>query len=256
MEKSRVFAYSLKFALRLVDTTNGKEVSDYDIRVLVDGAAEKYVTKGGVLVFQDLEKRTFQMEVCVPAYEPVTMPVDLDALDKRLPMIELHMIPSGRHPDRMRMLTLRGNYPGLEELCAVRVEDNVCMIRDFDPRKRQMKIFNPHRLALDRVFYALVDPDENVFEAFRILHHDDDQLAKIDHVIETAFKNYFPVTPIVFGLVEPDGSYCLHVRDDWESARWLVRWSLEGKSYYRIIDFREESELPMEGKEESISEKL
>jgi len=252
MEKSRVFTYSLKFALRLVDTTTGKEVTDYGIRILMDGVAERFVTKGGVLIFQELEKRAFQMEVCTPAYEPVSMPVDLDALDKRLPMIELHLIPSDRHPSRMEMLTMTGICPGIEELCAVRVEDNVCMIRDFDPRKRQMKIFNPHRLALDRVFYALVNPDENVFESFRIQHLDDDQIAKIDHVIETSFKNYFPVTPIVFGLVQPDGSYCLRVRDDWENAQWLVRWTSEGKTHFRVFDLRGEKELPVEGEEGSV----
>jgi len=138
-------------------------------------------------------------------------------------------------------------------LCAVRMEDNVCMIRDFDRRKRLMRIFNPHRLALDRVFYALVNPDEAVFEPFRILHLEDDQTAKVDHEIETLYKNYFPVTPIVFGLVRPDGSYCLRVRDDSENARWLVRWSFGGKTHFRICDLHEETELPMVGEEGSVS---
>ena len=252
MERSRVFTYSLKLALRLVDTTTGKEVTGYGLEIRMDGAAERFTLKGGVLIFQELEKRAFQMEVSTFAYEPVSMPVDLDTLDKNLPMIEIHLIPSDGHPGRMELLMMKGTFPGIEELCAVRMQDNVCMIRDFDPGKRLMKIFNPHRLALDRVFYALVDPDEKVFESFRILRVEDDQIAKIDRVLETRFRNYFPVTPVVFGQVRPDGSYCLRVRDDWENAQWLVRWSAEGKTYYRVFDLHEEKELPMEREEGSV----
>lgn len=252
MEKSRVFTFSLKFALRLVDTTTGKEVADYGTRILIDGQPERFAEKGGVLIFLDLEKRTFVMEVRAPAYEPVTVPVDLDTLDQRLPMLELHLIPGDRHPDRMAMLTLEGRCPGLESLCAVRRDDNACMIREFDPRKRLMKVFNPHRLALDRIFYALVDPEEAVFESFRILGLEDGQSAKIDRVIETPFKNYFPVTPIVFGLVQPDGGYCLRVRDNSENAQWLVCWKVEGRECFRVLDLREEKALPSEREGESL----
>lgn len=250
MEKSRVFTYRLAFALRLVDTTTGKSITDFGTRILVDGTAEPFMQKGGVLVFLELNKRHFQMEVCTAAYETVTMPVDLDTLDQKLPLLELHMIPSERHPGIMEMLSLKGKCPGLEELCAVRLEDNVCMIREMDPRKRLMKIFNPHRLSLDRVHYALMDPDEAVFESFRILSLERDQMAKIDHAIEMPFKNYFPVTPIVFGFVRPDGSYCLRVKDNMEQMRWLVRWTVEGKTSFQVLDFRETTELPAPGEEE------
>ena len=251
MEKSRVFTYSLKLALRLLDTTTGREVTDYGIKILMDGVPERFAVKGGVLIFQDLEKRTFQMDICTLAYEPVTMSVDLDALDKKLPMIEIHLIPSDGYPGRMELLTMKGMCQGLEELCAVRMDDNACVIREFDPRKRMMKVFNPHHLSLDRVFYALVDPDEVVFEPFKILHLEDSQTVKVDHEIETKYKNYFPVTPIVFGAVRPDGSYCLRVRDDSENAQWLVRWSVEGRVYCRVFDPRRETVLPLEEEEGS-----
>lgn len=249
MEKSRVFTYRLSFALRLVDTTTGKSITDYGTRILVDGEAERFMQKNGVLIFLELTKRVFQMEVCTPAYETVSIPVDLDTLDKQLPILEIHMIPSERHPHSMEMLSLKGKCPGLEELCAVRLDDNVCMIRELDPRKRLIKLFNPHRLTLDRVHYALVDPDEAVFESFRILKLEGDQTAKIDHAFEMPYKNYFPVTPIVFGLIYPDGNYCLRVRDSVEQMQWLVRWTVEGKTRFKILDFRETTELPASAEE-------
>ena len=247
MEKSRVFTYRLQFALRLVDTTTGKEVTDYGTRILVDGVAQRFMSKGGVLIFQELDKQSFQLEVCTPAYESVTMPVDVDRLDKRLPMLELQLIPSDKHPRRMEMLALKGTLPGLEDLGAVRLDDNVCMIRDFNPQKRLMKIFNPHRLALDRGSYALVNPDDMVFESFQILQMEGHQTAKVDHVLQTPVKNYFPVTPIVFGSVRPDGSYCLRVLDDADAARWLVRWTVEGETCFQVLDLRRETQLPGKG---------
>ena len=107
-------------------------------------------------------------------------------------------------------------------------------------------VFNPHHLALDRVYYALLDPDRGVYEPFRILRLVDDQTLKVDRILEMSFKNYFPVTPEVRGKTGPDGSYCLRLRDEGQDARWVIRWTVNGENRFRMVNFREGVPLPLE----------
>lgn len=239
MEKTLVFTHCLNMALRLVDTTTGRNVSGRKISIAADGKQMPFRMKDDwVLIFGEMEKRTFHLEICAADFEGVEMDVDLDGLDPKMPLLEIHMVPGKNPSGGQPMLSVEGTMPGIQELDAVRVGENSCLIREFDPRRRQAKVFNPHHLSLDRVHYALVDPDKGVFEPFRILRMVNDQTLKLDRIIEMPFKNYFPVTPRILGLIRPDGSYCLRLRDDSTQAKWLIRWVVDGEAHFRTVDFR------------------
>ena len=240
MEHVRVFTHRLDLALRLVDTTSGRNVSGRDVEIFMDGKQVRFGEKGDqLLIFQGLEPRSFRLEIVSRAFERAERMVDLDALDKTLPLLEIHLIPRENYPGGMELLSLTGTLPGIQELSAVRMGDNACLIREFDPRRRTAKIFNPHHLSLDRVQYALVDPDRCIYEPFRILRMTDEQTLKADRILELPFKNYFPIAPLVSGIAREDGSYCLRVRDDATDARWIVRWVVNGKEQFRTVNFRE-----------------
>lgn len=247
MEQTAVFTHRLGLALRLVDTTSGAGVSGRDLELRIDGQTVRPGEKGGVLIFQSLPDRPFRLEVRSPHFESETRTVDPDALPKGLPLLELPLIPSAGYPGSTDFLTLEGTLPGVSALSAVRAGDNACMIREFDPRRRLMKLFNPHHLSLDRMLYGLVDPDNERYEPFRIIKMTDDQTAKTDRVLETEFRSFFPVVPIVLGHCTPDGRYCLRVRDDGTQARWIVRWESGGTAHFQTVDFREEPHPQLKG---------
>lgn len=239
MEKTLVFTHRLDFALRLVDTTSGRNVSARDVTVLVDGEAVHIGEKAdGVMVFQNLAKRAFDLTITSPSFETAKTAVDLDAQGKGLPLLEVHMVPGARYPGGVEFWTLCGVMEGIESLSAVRMGENACLIREFDPRRRMATVFNPHALALDRVRYALVDPDRSVFEPFRIERLVDRQTVKTDRVLEMPYKNYFPITPEICGVTRDDGSFCLRVRDDAAEAKWLVRWVKDGEEHFKTVDFK------------------
>lgn len=241
MERTLVFTHRLDLAVRLVDTTSGRGISAKNMEVCIDKSPVRFGEKGsGMLILQNLEKRRFQLEIRSSAYERVEREVDLDALGKGLPLLELHLIPGPGYPGTDQFQTLEGTLPGIQNLSAVRVGDNACLIREFDPRKRLLKLFNPHHLALDRVWYALVDPDQGCYEPFQILRMLDDQTVKTDRVLETEFRNYFPISPTVMGAWGEDGKYCLRVRDEGTACKWLVRWEEDGAAKFRTVDFRQE----------------
>ena len=239
MEKTLVFTHRLDLALRLVDTTSGSNVSGRGVRISIDGDPVSFGEKQDqVLIFQNLEKRTFRLGITSREFEPVQLQVDLDGMKKDLPLLEVHLIPSRQYLGNTEFLTIEGKLDGIQELSAVRLGENACLIREIDPRKRLVKVFNPYHLALDRVQYALVDPDQKRYEPFHILRLVDDQTLKVDRTPEMPFRNYFPITARISGVTRPDGSYCLRVRDEGEEARWLVRWVTQGEVKFREIDFR------------------
>ena len=114
MEKTTVFTHSLDLALRLVDTTSGRGVSGNGMTVRVDGKPVRFGEKGGgMLIFQNLGTRRFQLEIFSSAYETAEREVDLDALGKGIPLLELHLIPGPGYPGAVAFQTLEGTLPGL-----------------------------------------------------------------------------------------------------------------------------------------------
>lgn len=238
MESVFRISHHLDLVLRLIDTTSGRNLSSAGAAVFVDGAPVPFGRKeGGLLVFQNLGKRRFSLRLAPLGWEALETEVDLDALPKGLPLLELHLLPQAGTEG---FLCLEGCLPGVESLAAVRAGENACLIREFDARRRTMKIFNPHHLDLDRVYYGLTDPDRGVWEPFRVTGMTDEATLRTDRVLETAFKNYFPVSPAVQGRTDGGGHYCLRLRDDGAEARWIVRWSVGGEAHFRTVDFRSE----------------
>ena len=247
MEKVTAFRHRLELALRLVDTTTGGSVGGSGTTVCADGRPLRFGVKNGLLIFQNIGPRQFGLEVSSPGYETAQAQVNLDTMDKGVPLLELPLIPGWSYAGSTELLTAEGILDGIEELSAVRAGDNACLIREFDPRKRIVKLFNPHHLSMDRLLYALVDPDSGVFEPFRIVKMLDDQSVKIDRVLETEFRNYFPISPVVLGSCRADGRYRLCVRNDGTEARWLLRWTAHGETHFRAADLRRETRLDQKG---------
>lgn len=242
------FRHSLDLALRLVDTATGRVLAGRDLELRRDGRRVRPLEKeDGYLIFLGEGRRDFDLSVRLRGYEPRQVRVAYAALDKALPLLELHLIPGKDYAPGVPCFSLEGTCPGITALDAVRAGDSACLIREFDPRKRLVTLFNPHKLELDRTFYALVDPDRETYEPFRLVKRIDFQVYKTDRVIETRFGNYFPVCPMVFGGADPDGGYRLRVRDETAQARWIVRWEAGGQTFFQTVDFHRPETLTLKG---------
>lgn len=232
--------HSLYLALRLIDTTTGLNVVMRQGRFQRDGKEVRFLNKGsGFWALLTSEDRAdFHLSIHCDGYEPLEHDVQFGKLDKNLPLLLLHMIPTVAHPWGDRLLTVQGQLPGLTGLTAVRPDDNACLIRGFDPRKKIITLFNPHKLSLEHQHYGLVNPDTASFEPFTIVKHIDDLNIKIDRVLETKFGNYFPITPVVFGAVTSAGDYHLSIRDNRTLARWVLRREQGEEVSFQSVDFR------------------
>ena len=229
--------HTLDLAVRLLDTTSGMLVTGADVALFRDGKRIRHMEKGGHLILIDCGRTDFTLTVQAPGYETRTCPVCYEHLDKNLPALDFHLIPGPDYRSTVPFLTLSGPDPDFTSLTAVRAGESACLIRDFEPRKRILTIFNPHRLELNRVHYALVNPDAETYEPFSIVKRISDHEFKLDHPLEGEFGTHFPIGPLIFGRVGPEG-YCLRVRDSSANARWMVRWEAGGPPQFKTVDFR------------------
>lgn len=239
-----VITHRLNLVLRFIDTTTGKPVSGSELTLSSEGKPLHPMEKEqGTLIFIELERNDFILSISSRSFEPCTMPVRFSELDAQVPAIDIQLIPSGTNISPVPCIALQGCIPGISDLTAVRLGDNSCLIREFDPRKKLITLFNPHRLELNRTSYALIDPDKKRFEAFRVVKRIDDNTIKIDRVLEREFSNYFPIAPIYFGQTSENGNYLLRVRDDSSAPNWLIHYQINQDSHFQCADLRQMHEI-------------
>lgn len=233
-----VIRFRLDLLVRLIDTTTGGSVEERNVRFFRNRKAARPIARGGGnYVFLNCGREDFILEVCVYGYEPFRMPVQYEALDEKLPVIEAFLIPSENAPGNCPVLGLSGNLPGIQSIQAVNVNATCCCISDFDERRRIMKLFGMHRSGMDGIYYGLIHPDRQNYEPFTIQKEIAKDAVKITHPLKEPFSVNAPISRIIFGSVSPEGDYCIRVRDDREHLLHLVRYVVGEETRFQMVDF-------------------
>lgn len=239
-----VVRHRLCLVLRFTDTTTGWPVSAADLTLYGGNTLlHPQEREKGTLVFIGDEMSDFDLTVRSRLFEPMTLPVHFPDSGGAAPELDIQLIPSEANTSPAPCLFIEGCSEGMKTLHAVRCGDSSCLIREFEPRKKILTLFNPHHLELGRTHYALVDPEKQSFETFNIEKRIDDSHFKIDRALNSGFNSYFPVVPIVSGLVRNDGRYVFRVRDDSSSAEWLIRCEIGDTFQFYRSDMRQEDTI-------------
>lgn len=242
-----VIHHSLDLALHLIDTTSGTLLSGNGAVFERDGLPLHFLSKGdGHLLLVGHGRSNFRLTVRLRGYVTRDCDVDYAQLSEKMPLLELPMIPDGTLPFEGKYVDLRGMLPGLTELDAVWLGENSCMIRDFNPKKKTMTIFNPHHLLLDRVFYALVNPEERAYEALKIEESFSETQFLLEKKLEMQYGSNFPIARRVFGLVGEDGAYLLRLSDRGGDSRWLVRCRAGETEWFQTVDLKSPPGAPLQ----------
>mgnify|MGYP001622998679 CR=1 FL=1 len=241
-----VIRHSLDLVLHLTDTTTGSLLSGADASFTRDGKPIRFLNKGnGHLILIDTGREDFSLGVSLPGYVPRTVSVRYEELKPMYPALELPMIPDGSEKSPGEYAELRGRLEGLTELEAVWLGENACMIRSFNPRRGLLTLFNPHHLNMDRVFYALVDPDREVYEALKIEARISDTQFLLADKLNMEFGSHFPVSRRVFGMVQEDGTYLLRLALHGDDPRWVVRCRAGEREWFQTVDTKSLPEPPL-----------
>lgn len=237
-------SHGLSLALRLLDTTTGLPVPLSDV-TMEKGMPRPREADTGTLLYIDLPREDFRLQLRSRRYEDCAIEVRFSELDEKLPILDLPLVPRAGLYGGDPLFSLDGVLPGLTELSAVRPSDTNCLFREFDEKKRLLTIFNPHAHEFARPHYALVDTEAARFEFVRILKRVNDTTLKLENAPVGTYGNYSPLTPVVEGVIRPDGGYAIRFRDDGGDAKWILRYVADGEEHFKTADFRSGEELTL-----------
>lgn len=231
--------YQLSLAFRLLDTTSRRVLTGSEVKLLRNGEPIPSVQRpGGYFILVNYPREDFILGIRAKGFEPVDFPVRYGELGQKLPELTIHLIPEKASFDPLSGVSIEGVLPGIRSLAAAKPDGGSCFIRGFDPKKKLLTVFNPNSLSFGRVYYALVDPENDSFEPFSIVEERSRELYLIDRALPKDFRPSFPISPIVFGRAGAEGDYCLRLRDEGGSPRWILRWETDEGAFCRAVDIR------------------
>ncbi len=234
MEKTYTFAHKVQCSLRLLDTTNGRPVLSRTVHFSCDEAEVKAIGKGeGLWVFTLLEPQVFSLGIHAEGFEPLPLPLCLPEDGTSLVM-DVHLIPKPHWADPDALYTFQGEEKNMIAVDAVALGDNACLAREYDKRHAVLRLFNPHRLELDKVFYAIVNPDEECFEALEITKRISDEEYRVHTPPQKEIASHFPLARRVLGRVEENGAWRLRLRRS-AGTRWVIRYQEKGGDQFETV---------------------
>lgn len=241
MERT-VISYQLDLVVQLIDTTTGKPVREQNVNFQEADKTLRLIDKGDAgYILLNHGRYDFCLKVSAFGYEETQVSIEYASLDRKSPCKEIYLLPLDRQAAGSDIVTLTGTLPGIEAIEAVNLEPEDCRIREFDERKRILTLSNPHRLTLRDIHYGVVMQPPDRYEPVRVMSNLSDETVKIDRNAQLNEVQDCPLKRVIFGMVKPDGTYLLRVRDNSSSLKYLVRYLVHGTVKYQTVDMREES---------------
>ncbi|MBQ9632763.1 MAG: hypothetical protein IJV04_07635 [Lachnospiraceae bacterium] len=235
------FRNTLDLWIRLQDTTTGMSAGERNVAFFFNGESilPRSKTSGDfVLVNHGRENGLMRVEVF--GYEPYEVYIDYEKLDKLMPAVDVFLIPSENAFFGQEFLTLSGRLEGMSFVEAINLSRPLSTTREYDPKHRTMTVYMPNRrMNMAHTHYGIANPSKSEFEAIEIVKELTSQKILLKEPLQEEFVPKSPIYRIVFGTVQPDGSYLLRVRDDGASQKHLVRYQVGDEIRCKAVDFHQ-----------------
>ncbi len=241
-----VIRATLSVALRLIDTTTGKELVETDVRFLKDDNLLKPMRKGeGIWVFTNLSREDFLMHIMVRGYDEEYLEINYETLDPRLPMLDVFLMPSEKNRVGGSVLEICGTLSGLEHIEAINIDRPICSLHSFTEKRgvytmTLLPLGAGGRTVLDSMKYAILSEETKRYDVFEVLNQDSQTSVKIKAPLEGEHKMNDKIYRIVYGRAGPEGRFSLKVRDDGTNLPYLVYFRLGQDEYFKLLDFHQE----------------
>lgn len=240
-----VITAKLSLAVRLLDTTNGKEISEPDVRFAINGLSTTPMKKGeGVYVFVNIGREDFLMQVNVRGFDQADVNVMYEKLDPGLPMIDLFLMPSEKNRQGGEVLEINGTLSDLEYIEAINLDRPVCYFQSDASKKTDYKInllplTAGGGVVLDTIRYALMDEAEERYDSFTVKDQKAPLSVSLTEPIANEHKLNDKIFRIIYGRAGPDGRFVLKVRDDKADLPHLIHFKVGDEEYFRKADLHE-----------------
>ena len=233
-----IVRHSLDMVLQLRDTTTGKSILEHNVVFRKDGNIVFLANKGGgVYVIMDTPRINTQYEIEVYGYETQTVSVEYGESKKSYRIIEVPLIPKERMNPAIDYVTIKGRMDGIEHLEAVSLNAKSCFLQEYIPKKQQLIYYGNMELAEQE--YALLNKGKQEYQCFQIKKAITKTGVTIWQPLNQPCAVNDPIVRIVRGQIGGAGDYLLRLRITDDSDTYLVRYVVNGQTYYQTVNSQE-----------------
>ena len=240
--------HSLGLAINIIDTTTGKHFGDISTEFIFDRSDIMHpVSKGeGTFIILNYCRENFHMQIRHKGYENYDVDVDYELLDKRLPMLNVFMIPTDLNGLKDDVISLKGKLPGISEIMLVRMTDIRAHTDAYDAKKRILTVFEKgNRLNMEGSPFGIIGPAKDAFEVIDITDQcGDNKVILRNPLMEEFFRNA-PISRVTYGYVDSKDNYTIAVRNDGADLRAILRYKIGEEIRFMKVDFTNLEEIAL-----------
>ena len=240
MEKVEV-THRLDLVVRLIDTTTGREISERNVCFKEEERLAPFLYKGdGTYILMNSIRASTTYTIQVFGYEDAMISVEYGESTNKYLMKEVPMIPKEIAYSYASVITMRGHLDGITEIDAIRLSLFDRTMKEYDNKRNVINYYGG--MEMTEREYALLHKETMSYEIFRIKKVINKTSVLIRRPLEMPYAVKDPIMRIVKGKVMPNHEYILRVRDDGQKCVYLVRYKVNGNTYFKRVDFRNEEE--------------
>lgn len=236
-------SFKLDLVLNLVDTTTGFSIDEKEVIILRDGRVLPMLPREpGTYILMNYGRVDMELSISVKGYEKTNVSVryeELDGMD--YPAIEVPLVPLLPQRGLTDLCTLQGTKRGITDLAAISLNRADAMLGAYNAKKLSLRLFESRRL--DEVSYAIFHEEKMEFEEFCIVKKSEKgMLLHIREPLQQECKPEEILVRIVRGITDTKGRYLMRLRMDGSGTKYLVRYTVRGKTKFEIVEFGDERE--------------
>ena len=243
MAAHAIITHHLNLALRLIDSITGRGIVSKDVRFDINPAINvRPIARGdGTYLFIDIGDVDFELNIHVYGYESRKVQIEHATLYTTMPIKEIYLLPKALTAQNDDILTLRGNMPGIKEIEAISLSNVICSFKEFDRRKKTLKLFNQHNVKLKDVYYGIYDSSVNEYEKFEVDEEITTQEVRLRKPLEKECTVNQPVMRIIFGQTDEHGGYMLKVPSG-KLAEYVIRYVVGEDVHFKRVNLNNPDE--------------
>ncbi|MCR5388843.1 MAG: hypothetical protein K6E56_06310 [Lachnospiraceae bacterium] len=236
-----IISHRLDLIISLVDTTNGRPVTENQVIFQKNDDAFYPVRRGeSTYIILDVGREDFDLVTKAKGFHPVKTKIRYEQLNEREPLVIVYLIPDGKTLVNTSICEITGRIPKLSVIEAIGLSNPRCCINDYNARRQEMTVFQMEGSRyLEDVHYGILHAQEDTYEHIEIEKNIDAKKMKLRFPLKEPFSVNAPICRVVFGNVDEGGNYRIAMRKRFPETPVIIRYK-KGDSWYFIKgDFNE-----------------
>lgn len=234
--------YKLDLVVNLLDTTTGYPIQQKEVMFHSSGQIVAMNKRGdGTYILMNHGREDMDLEVSVKGYLPKTVPIRYEELSQQYPTVEVPLVPVVLPYGYHDFCTVEGEMEGITDIAAISVTKMDASLGAYNMKKGTIRLFASRRL--DETRYAVYHKEEEEFEEFCIVKKSEQGfLLQLKDPLQKECRPEEGIARIVHGITDVNGRYLLRVRMDGKGKGYLVRYTVNGLTKFKRIEFGDERE--------------